>query len=94
MTISGRNVQKTMRLLYSIYGNRCAKCGQPIDITLRYPHKMSGSIGHQLPRAKGGSDRIENLRPEHLTCNVSAGDSIRQPPRAAMIDASFFHGSL
>ncbi|WP_374759272.1 hypothetical protein [Trueperella pyogenes] len=54
---------------------------------------MSGSIGHQLPQAKGGSDHIDNLRPEHLTCNVRAKDGIRQPPRAAFIDTSFFEGS-
>lgn len=90
MAITGRNVQKTLAVLYSIYGTRCAKCGLPIDVTLRYPHKMSGSIGHQLPQAKGGSDAIGNLRPEHLHCNVQAQDTIRQPPRAAFLDASFF----
>ncbi len=93
MAIKGDNVQKTLALLYSLYGTRCAKCGQGIDVTLRYPHKMSGSIGHQLPQAKGGSDHIDNLRPEHLTCNVRAKDGIRQPPRAAFIDTSFFEGS-
>lgn len=90
MAITGRNVQRTLQVLYSIYGTRCAKCGLPINPRLRYPDKKSGSIGHQLPQAKGGSDEIGNLRPEHLDCNVKAQDTIRQPPRAAFIDASFF----
>lgn len=88
--ITGRNVRKTMLLLYSVYGTRCAKCGQGINIGLRYPHPMSGSIGHQLPQARGGSDSIENLRPEHLRCNVSAQARVTEAPRRAEYNAGFF----
>lgn len=93
MAITGRQVQKTLAVLYSLYGTRCAKCGQGIDLNLRYPHRLSGSIGHQLPQSKGGSDAIDNLRPEHLSCNVKARDTIKSPPRAPTFDPSFFGGT-
>ena len=74
--ITGRAVRQTMLLLADLYGTRCAKCGQHVDLAIRYPHPMSPSIGHQLPRSRGGSDAPENLRLEHLRCNVSAGNRL------------------
>ena len=88
--IRGRKIRKTALALVSIYGDRCAKCGQRIDLTLRHPAPGSLSIGHQLPRARGGSDAIENLRPEHLHCNTAAGARITRAPRQPAVTPGFF----
>ena len=31
------------------------------------------SADHVIPRSRGGSNRIENLKPAHLSCNLAAG---------------------
>ena len=89
MTITGRAVRRTMWLLAELYGTRCAKCGEPIEMAIKHPHPMSPSIGHQLPRSRGGSDAIENLRLEHLRCNERAGNKLTPRPRSAETGQGF-----
>ena len=48
----------------------CGICGDPVDVTLAYPHQMSPSIDHVLPRSRGGRDALDNYRLTHLICNV------------------------
>lgn len=48
----------------------CALCGQPF--TADDPPVAD----HILPRALGGSDRIENLRAAHRSCNARRGKSL------------------
>lgn len=53
----------------------CGRCGQPIDLRLRHPHPQSWTAGHIIDlalRPDLAEDR-NNLRPEHLHCNASAG---------------------
>ncbi len=54
----------------------CARCGQPIDPTLRYPHPMCFSLGHIIPVSQAPHlERVRaNARAEHLDCNRKAGD--------------------
>lgn len=63
----------TLRVLYTIHGYRCGRCLRWIDPTLSGLHPLGGTIGHVRPLADGGTDHLENLRPEHRTCNLSAG---------------------
>ena len=44
-------------------------CCKVVDVTYR-----NFQAGHIIPRAKGGSDDINNLRPICITCNASMGD--------------------
>lgn len=82
MSWGGRKVRRLAQLVVETYGNRCAKCLGYIDLTLTHPHPRRLSVGHQLPRSRGGSDDISNLRPEHLRCNLAAGDRLGPSPTA------------
>jgi 5-methylcytosine-specific restriction endonuclease McrA len=62
-----------MAELFARYGYRCWICREMIDPALRSPHPASSSTDHVIPRALGGSDEIENLRPTHRHCNASRG---------------------
>ena len=55
----------------------CALCGQPVDMSLKYPHPLSATVDHVIPIAKGGhpSD-IENLQLAHFTCNRQKSDKL------------------
>lgn len=65
------------------FGPWCGRCGRWIDTRLKGPDPMSLSLGHIQPLSRGGTDHPHNLRPEHLACNVAAGNRI-EPPRAAI----------
>ena len=50
-------------------GEPCALCGQPIDLTTRYPEPGAFVVDHTTPTSVGGSDRYDQLRPAHNKCN-------------------------
>lgn len=52
----------------------CGRCLLPVDRSLAYPDPMMPSFGHIVPISKGGPDTASNLRVEHLSCNVKAGN--------------------
>ena len=52
-----------------VYGNQCAICNQPIDLSLKRTSSMGLTVDHWIPLSKGGSDDISNLRPAHWNCN-------------------------
>ena len=58
------------RQVLEVYGTICWLCRQPIA--------GLPSADHVIPRSRGGTDDIENLRPAHLRCNISRGN---RPPR-------------
>lgn len=47
----------------------CWLCGEPIDMTLKFPEPMSPSVDHIIPHALGGTNERSNLRSAHLDCN-------------------------
>jgi hypothetical protein len=63
------------RAVYERDGHRCAVCA--IDFGDEYPHLLEGgqhvkarpTIGHWVPRERGGTDDLSNLRPECHLCN-------------------------
>ena len=71
------SVAKRKQVL-ATYGNICWLCKQPIA--------GLPSADHVIPRSKGGSDDIENLRPCHLRCNISRGN--RMPKRRVVLTTS------
>lgn len=52
------------------HGTPCSLCGQPFNWELRFPHPMSYTTHHKIPRSKGGNpDTLDNMAPAHNTCN-------------------------
>lgn len=63
------------RAVYERDGRRCLVCG--IDFGDEYPHLAAAgkhvqarpTIGHWIPKERGGTDDLSNLRPECHLCN-------------------------
>jgi len=53
---------------------RCGICGCRVDMKLKHPDPMFGSIDHIVPLAAGGSNGLANLQLTHLRCNLSKRD--------------------
>lgn len=95
MSWGGRLVQRAHRLVVEVYGARCYWCSQPIDLTLRWPHPYSLSVEHLVPRSKGGTNHITNLRPAHLIENQSRGNSTDEAaPRRVRANPAVFPDGL
>ncbi len=60
----------------------CGICGLPVDQALTYPHKMSASLDHVIPIARGGTHTKGNVQCSHLVCNVLKGDKMPTPQNA------------
>lgn len=54
----------------------CQLCKEPVDVSLKWPHKESASVDHITPRALGGSDDLDNLQLAHLSCNCIKQDRV------------------
>ena len=65
----------------------CAICGQPINYTLKYPHKDAYVVDHIVPLDAGGTDTLENKQAAHSRCNRAKSNK----PHANIIKRS---GSL
>lgn len=50
-------------------GNTCKLCGEEVDMTLRFPDRMAGTVDHILPVSRGGTHDPENLQLAHQSCN-------------------------
>ena len=55
----------------------CGICGQPVDMSRRYPDPLSPTVDHIIPLAKGGhpSD-LANLQLAHRWCNRAKSDKL------------------
>lgn len=56
----------------------CGVCGYPIDQQLKWPHPLSWSCDHIVPRSQLQPNdprnwHISNARPAHLRCNTARG---------------------
>lgn len=65
--------------------NICGICGQPVDMSLKYPHPMSATIDHIIPvngpgGLKGHPSSIDNLQLAHFSCNRQKSDKIFKNP--------------
>jgi 5-methylcytosine-specific restriction endonuclease McrA len=59
-----------------VYGNNCAICNEPIDLTLKRTSSKGLTVDHWIPLSKGGSDDMSNLRPAHWNCNRKKSDKL------------------
>lgn len=46
------------------------------------------TIDHAIPKSRGGSNALHNLRLAHLSCNGERGDIQRTEPKAAAVRAA------
>lgn len=60
----GRESQRLVALTLATYGTMCHLCRQPGATT----------ADHLVPRSRGGTDSLDNLRPAHLACNSARQD--------------------
>lgn len=85
---NGRKIKRLANEVISMYGPVCWLCGLPIDLTLSRRALGGLTIDHVVPRSKGGTDDLVNLRPAHYACNCSRQDkpaSAFRPPRKPLI---------
>jgi len=55
----------------------CGICGQPVDMSYKYPHPLSATIDHIIPITKGGHpSAMENLQLAHRWCNRQKSDKM------------------
>lgn len=54
----------------------CSLCGQPVDVSLKFPDPMSASVDHVLPISKGGDDTLSNVALAHLGCNSRKSNKV------------------
>jgi 5-methylcytosine-specific restriction endonuclease McrA len=62
----GRRVQRLRRAIYTRDRGICGICGRPASFD-------DGHVDHVIPRTAGGTDRSQNLRWTHRSCNLSKG---------------------
>lgn len=76
-------LEKNKKIIYATQ-SVCAICGQPVDMSLRYPHPLAKSVDHIIPINRGGhpSD-LSNLQLAHWTCNRAKADKLLKDPNAA-----------
>ncbi len=53
---------------------KCGLCGERVDEALAYPHRMSASLDHLIPIARGGPHGPANVQCSHLACNLAKRD--------------------
>jgi hypothetical protein len=56
-------------------GWRCHLCGERIVANTCSPNPRCPTIDHVVPKSKGGSDRLENLKLAHKECNQRRGNA-------------------
>lgn len=59
--------------IYERDGWRCGICSDPVDPDAKWPDRMSASLDHVVPVARGGLHVVENLQLAHLRCNARKG---------------------
>lgn len=64
------NLRRFIPTIVERDGVACGICGDHVDLALAYPHPLSPSVDHAMPRSLGGADSIENFRLSHISCNV------------------------
>jgi len=67
-----------MARLWERDGGICGICLEPIDATIPWPHKLSKTLDHKIPLARGGEHSYANAQLAHAVCNSRKNDSL--PP--------------
>lgn len=57
-------------------GTDCGLCGAPVNMTLKHPNLMRGSVDHITPTSLGGSNEPDNVQLAHLHCNIKKNNRV------------------
>lgn len=60
--------------IYEAAGWTCQLCGDPMSREYSSQDPWSPTLDHIVPRSKGGTDDLSNLRASHMWCNSVRGD--------------------
>lgn len=69
----------TDNMIIDIHGSVCHVCSEDIDLTApRHPSGGEGwekglQLDHVIPLFGGGTDKIDNIKPIHVKCNMLKG---------------------
>lgn len=66
----------TVEELVARDGQNCALCGIPVDLTLKWPDGMCGTVDHLIPWSRGGTHDESNLQLAHWSCNLRKNNKI------------------
>jgi 5-methylcytosine-specific restriction endonuclease McrA len=72
MTRTNDRKYRKQRAALMVEGVICVLCGQPIDLSLKWPDPMCFTADHITPVDKGGHN-LGPLQPMHATCNRARG---------------------
>lgn len=67
---NGRKIARLANQVLAMYGSTCWLCGGAIDLAAPKKSTLGLTVDHVVPRSKGGTDDLCNLRPAHHRCNV------------------------
>ena len=56
--------------VYFMDNGICGICGKRVNLKYKYPHPMSLSLDHIIPKSQGGRDAYSNVQVSHWICNV------------------------
>lgn len=63
-------------VVYNSGDGLCGICGAFIDLALDWPHRMSLTLDHIVPLARGGEHSYANTQVAHAVCNSRKNDHI------------------
>ncbi|HZW06078.1 MAG TPA: HNH endonuclease, partial [Phycisphaerales bacterium] len=63
--------REQLTAIYDRTSGYCHLCGKKLALTnyAAHGHKGAWEVEHSVPRACGGSDRLNNLYAAHISCN-------------------------
>lgn len=67
--------RRRIRQLLERDGDCCQLCKAPIELTLQRDDPMAVTLDHLIPRSRGGSNSVDNLRLAHRICNQRRADA-------------------
>lgn len=66
-----RNRMSKVKQLLKRDGHDCSICG----VTLKDSSMGTVTLDHIIPKSKGGTNHVHNLRLTHLVCNMNRGNA-------------------
>lgn len=77
---SMREGSARMRTLLRLHGDTCCWCGKTCRLTVVPQHPDRATVEHVIPKSRGGSNMLPNLRVACYACNNARGDKDSPPP--------------